>query len=373
MTGSRRRFCLIAGGGTAGHIHPGIAVAKELVHRGHDPGEIIFVGGRRGIEKDLVPKAGFELRMLAGRGIERRLRWSSAKATGSLAKGVMQGVRVVGQERPAVVLSLGGYASVPCGMGAAMRGVPVVVAEQNAVPGAANRLVARSAKVSAVSFPGTELPRAVLTGNPVREEMLAIDPGRDRATARAALGTPAFRKMIAVFGGSLGALRLNRAVFAMAEAWRGRSDLAIYHVIGNRDWNLLTRERESASGGALWYRAIRYEDDMPRVFAAADLVICRAGATSVSELAAVGVPSVLIPLPGAPGDHQTANARALVRADASVLVKDNEMVNGALIPTVDELLGSPERLAAMAEGARSASHRDAAARVADLLEEYARD
>jgi undecaprenyldiphospho-muramoylpentapeptide beta-N-acetylglucosaminyltransferase len=366
------RFCLIAGGGTAGHLHPGLAVAKELVARGHTPNEILFVGGRRGIEKDLVPKAGFELRMLAGQGLDRRLRLATVKAGASLTRGVVQGMRVVSKERPQVVLSLGGYASVPCGLGAALSGVPVVVAEQNAVPGAANRLVARSAKASAVSFPGTALPRAVLTGNPVREEVLAVDRDRDRDGARTALGTPAFRTMIAVFGGSLGALRLNRAVFAMAEAWRGRSDLAVYHVIGNRDWNLLTREREAASGGALWYRAIRYEDDMPTVFAAADLVICRAGASSVAEIAAVGLPSILVPLPGAPGDHQTANALALVRADASVLVTDAEMTAGRLVPAADALLADAARRSAMGTAARAASHRDAAVRVADLLEEHAR-
>jgi UDP-N-acetylglucosamine--N-acetylmuramyl-(pentapeptide) pyrophosphoryl-undecaprenol N-acetylglucosamine transferase len=254
--------------------------------------------------------------------------------------------------------------------------VPVVVVEQNAVPGAANRLVARFAKASAVSFPGTALPRAVVTGNPVRAEVRAVERTRDRATARSQLGVDPHRVLVAAFGGSLGARRINDAVLDVAEQWRDRGDLAIRHVIGDRDWDACGPRREQLAGmqgsEKLQYQAVRYEDDMPGLYAAADLAVCRSGATSVAELAVVGLPAVLVPLPGAPGDHQTANARGLVEAGAAVLVRDEDCTGRALADVLVRLLSPPGMLESMANAARSAARPDADDRVARLVEEHAR-
>jgi undecaprenyldiphospho-muramoylpentapeptide beta-N-acetylglucosaminyltransferase len=369
---ARATFAIIAGGGTAGHVWPGLAVAKALVAAGHAPGSVHFVGSTSGIEARLVPDAGFDVTLLPGRGLQRRVTAANLRASWGLARAAARSVSLVARRRPAVVLALGGYASVPCGMAAVLRRVPLVVHEQNAVPGAANRLLARFARAAAVSFPGTDLPRPTVTGNPVRDEVLAVDRRRDRLSARQALGLPADRFVIAAFGGSLGALRINQAVWGAVPAWTGGTELAVRHVVGRRDWPAMTTEASSEQPAGLVYQPVEYEERMPLVLAAADLAVCRAGATTVAELSVVGVPSVLVPLPGAPGDHQTANARHLERAGAAVLVADRDLTPERLVEVVESLRSDGPRLEAMSRAATSCAVRDAAARVAALVEEHAR-
>ncbi|MEQ8716042.1 MAG: undecaprenyldiphospho-muramoylpentapeptide beta-N-acetylglucosaminyltransferase [Acidimicrobiales bacterium] len=363
-------WAVVAGGGTAGHVFPGIAIGRALVAAGHPPESIHFVGSRRGVDSDLVPAAGFDLTVLPGRGIRRRLTFDNVAAITGLARGLWQAHRLLGRLRPRVVISLGGYASVPCAVAALLRRIPVVVAEQNAVPGAANRLVARWARACAVSFAGTDLPRSVLTGNPVREEILAVDRSAGRAAARTRLEVPVDRHLIVVFGGSLGARRVNRATVDACRILAGRGDLAVRHIVGDRDWEEVAES--VVDEGALTRRLVRFENDMASVFAAADLVVCRAGATSVAELTVTGTPSVLVPLPGAPGDHQSANARAVERTGGAVVVPDEELDGPRLAELITTLLGDPDRLATMGAAAASMAHRDAAAAVARLAEEYAR-
>lgn len=364
-------WAVIAGGGTIGHLVPGVATALELVARGCPPEALHFVGSERGVEATRVPAAGFELTLLPGRGISRRLTLDNVGAAIGLGRAVARAWSLLRRRRPAVVLATGGYASVACALGAALLRIPLVVAEQNAVPGAANRLSARFARASAISLPGTALPRAVLTGNPVRPEVLAIDLHRDRAAARQALGVAAGRFLVAVFGGSLGARRLNEATVAARQRWHDRADLAVHHVVGDRDWEAFADRTGEVAGERLHYRAVPFEADMSRVLAAADLVVCRAGASSVAELCAVGVPAVLVPLPGAPGDHQTANARALVEAGAAELVPDADLDGPRLVEVVGRLATRPVQLSEMRAASAALGRRDAAARVADLVEEAA--
>lgn len=362
-------WVLIAGGGTAGHLLPGLAVARELVARGHDPAAVHFVGARRGIEAELVPAAGFDITLLPGRGVQRRLTLENLGALWGLVRAMGMAVGLVRRRRPAVVLTLGGFASVAVALAAVLWRVPLVVAEQNARAGAANRLVARRAAACAVPFAETDLPRAVVTGNPVRDEILAAGRQRDVAAARRELGLPEDRVVIVAFAGSLGSRRLNAAVEGAAEAWSDRSDLAIHHVVGARDWD--TRNTPDTDG--LCYRAVRYESRMDLALAAADLVVSRSGGTTVAELAVVGVPSVLVPLPIATRDHQTANAGPLVRAGAAVLVPDDELDADRLVREVAQLLADgPDGLARRAAAARSLGRPDAAAAVADLVEDAAR-
>ncbi len=174
-------WALIAGGGTAGHTLPGIAIGRALVARGHPVAAIRFVGSERGSEVRLVPEAGFSLTALPGRGIQRKLTFANVGAVLGLIRAFGRALGLVHRLRPSVVVALGGYASVACALAAILYRVPIVVAEQNAVPGAANRIVARFARAAAVSFPGTDLPRSVVTGNPVRPAILAVDRTRDRA------------------------------------------------------------------------------------------------------------------------------------------------------------------------------------------------
>ena len=353
-----RPFAVIAGGGTAGHLTPALAVGRALVERGHPVSSVHYVGSHRGLESRLVPGAGFPITLLPGRGIERRLAWANVAAVAGLAVAFVRSVWLLARYRPAVVLSVGGYASAPCAVAAVVLRVPLVLAEQNAVPGAALRLVARFARASAVSFDGTPLPHAVVTGNPVRAEVLAVERARDRERARDALGLPPDRSVLLCFGGSLGARRINLAVVDAIRIWATRTDLAARHVVGARDWDLVTADRPALPSGGLVWQPVRYEEHMHL-------------ATTVAELAVVGLPSVLVPLPHAPGDHQTANARALERAGAAVVVADHELDGARLAATVDDLLGDGARLERMAKAALAVARRDAAERVADLLEEHA--
>jgi UDP-N-acetylglucosamine--N-acetylmuramyl-(pentapeptide) pyrophosphoryl-undecaprenol N-acetylglucosamine transferase len=371
MRGNASTYAVVAGGGTAGHVSPGLAIAEEIVRRGAPRESVHYVGSDRGVEARLVPAAGFPLTLLPGRGIQRRLTFDNLGAILGLVRAFFRAVVLVRRLRPAVVIGMGGYASVPCVLAAVVWRVPIVVAEQNAVPGAANRLAARFAKAVAASFPDTELPRATWTGNPVRPEVLAVDAAAQRADARVDLGVAPDRVMVTVFGGSLGARRINDAVFASLESLRGRSDLSIRHIAGIRDHDDLAARVPVDESDAIDFTLLAYEDGMPTVFAATDIVVCRSGASSVAELAAVGVPSILVPLPGAPGDHQTANARGLVPAGAAVLVADAEFDGVRLAHELDQLVVDDELRRRMAEAAIAFARPDAAASVVDLVERHA--
>ena len=221
-----RPWIVIAGGGTAGHVLPGLSVAAELVRRGTDPAAVWFVGSARGIEARLVPAAGFGVTLLPGRGIQRKLSAQNISSAWGLLRAAVKATALLVRHRPSVVLSVGGYASFPCVLGATVLRIPLVVAEQNARAGAVNRMASRVARACAVSFPGVDLPRAVLTGNPVRPELVALaaEPdGQRRRRARDTLGIPQDVTVVLVFGGSLGARRLNDATMELVESWSARA------------------------------------------------------------------------------------------------------------------------------------------------------
>jgi UDP-N-acetylglucosamine--N-acetylmuramyl-(pentapeptide) pyrophosphoryl-undecaprenol N-acetylglucosamine transferase len=388
-TGDRdgRRYALVAGGGTAGHLQPALAIAEALVARGHERAGIEFLGSERGQDAVTLADRGFPVTLLPGRGIVRSVAPKdlvrNARSAWELVVAVVRGVGVVGRARPRVVVAVGGYASLAGAVGALVHRVPLVLVNVDAVPGAANRLFGRFARASAVGWAGNPLPRAVVTGTPVRPEIAAADrTPSGRAVARRLLGLPEDRALVVVFGGSLGARRINRAVDGAAERWADRDDLAIYHIVGRRDWPVYcpdpTLDRLPAAGpetpepAGLDLVRVAYEQRMAAVYAAADVVVCRAGAMTVAELAVAGVPAVLVPLPGAPGDHQTANARVLERAGAAVLVPDPDCTPAALVGVVDGLLADPGRLAAMGAAARSVGRPDAADAGAAVVEAHAR-
>jgi UDP-N-acetylglucosamine--N-acetylmuramyl-(pentapeptide) pyrophosphoryl-undecaprenol N-acetylglucosamine transferase len=324
----------------------------------------------------MVPAAGFSLTLLPGRGIQRRLSTANVGAALGLVRAVGQAFALLARRRPRIVVSVGGYASVPCAVAAATLRVPLVLHEQNAVPGAANRLVGRFARAAAVSYPGTSLPRAEVTGNPVRPEILAVTRTPEaRAAARRALDLPDGRFVVGVFGGSLGALRINQAVLAALPVWAGQADLAVRHAVGERDWALVSDALASGPplpADGVVYQPVRYEERMDLLLAAADLLVCRAGGNTVAEMAAVGLPAVLVPLPNAPGDHQTANARVFERAGAAVLVPDGELDGERLVAEVAKLRSDPARLESMGTAASGLARRDAADAVAALVEAHAR-
>jgi undecaprenyldiphospho-muramoylpentapeptide beta-N-acetylglucosaminyltransferase len=366
-------FAIIAGGGTAGHVLPGLAIAGALVERGHAASSLHFVGSRDRIEARLVPEAGYSVTLLPGRGIERRLTVRNISAIFGIVRAVGSAVLLVRRRRPRVVIAVGGYASVAVALSAKLWRVPIVVAEQNAVPGAANRLIARFARAAAVSFPDTPLPRAIVTGNPVRPEVSAIDRNRDGAAAKAKLGLGPGRRLVLVTGGSLGALRINTAAVDAIDGWKDRADLAVRHIVGNRDWEVVRAEEQAGATGELQYLPVRYDDDMAGTLAAADVAVSRAGSSTCFELAAAALPAILVPSPYVTADHQTANARHLVSAGAAVVVRDDELDGARLAAEVDKLLADTGTLDRMASAMRAFARPNAAEEIAALAEANARD
>jgi len=381
---------VIAGGGTGGHVVPSLQVARALVARGHRVDQVELFGSRRGQEATAWPALEFPFTLLPGRGIRRSVRpaalWANLGAVVGLAWATVRSFVSFAARRPRVVVVVGGYASLPAGLAALALRVPTVLVNTDAVPGAVNALVGRFAAANAVAFPGTDLPRGQVTGTPVRPELGSLDRSEaGRRQARAMLGLPADRRTLAAFGGSLGARRINSAVADLARRWSGRADLSLYHVAGRRDYadfavaGPATRPDEDAGEGdarraaaGLHYRVVPYEERMPELYRAADLCVCRAGAMTVAELLVAGVPAILVPLPGAPRDHQTRNAEALVAGGAAILVPDAECTVERLERELLGLLSDPARLAAMAAAARALGHADAAAKVAELVDAHAR-
>jgi len=364
-------WVIFAGGGTAGHLLPGLSVARALVEAGHPASSIHFVGAERGPESTTVPAAGFTVDVLPGRGIQRRLSAANLSAVLDLVRALVRGARLVRAHRPSVVVVLGGYASAACGIGAVICRVPLVLLEQNKKAGAVNRLLRRFAKASAVSFEGTDLPRSVVTGNPLRPEIRAVADRPDPGAARAELGLPLDRTVVAVFSGSLGSRRINEAVMGVVERWGHRDDIAVRHVIGRRDFGEVSSRIPALPEGGLVYQAVEYEERMHLLLDAADVAVTRAGG-SVFELMATGVPAVLVPLPIATRDHQAANAHAVAATGGAVVVDDADLDVDRLERELDQLLADPERLARMGEAMRAAATVDAAERAARLVEDVAR-
>lgn len=356
---------VLAGGGTAGHVVPALALADELVRRGVPREAILFVGSSRGQETRLVPQAGFELWTFGIRGLDRG-RWLAAigRICRILGAGGVCLWRFL-RQRPAVVVSLGGYACLPASMAAVVLRIPILVVNLDVVPGVAARIVAPFARAIAAAWPGSGLPGARVTGLPLRRAI--FEAAQDPLGARRKLGVPEERSLVGVVGGSLGSRRINQAVFGLVELWRSRSDLAIWHVVGERDWP--ERPRIELAEGGLFYRAVSYQEEMGLLLAAADVVVGRAGAGSIAELAAMAKPSILVPLPNAPGSHQERNAALLAHAGAAVVVEDRALDAKTLARVLDELLSDRTRLKEMAESARGIARPHGAEELASMLED----
>jgi UDP-N-acetylglucosamine--N-acetylmuramyl-(pentapeptide) pyrophosphoryl-undecaprenol N-acetylglucosamine transferase len=275
---------------------------------------------------------------------------------------VVRAIGIVRRTRPHIVVGFGGYASFPTVLAARCLRVPVVVHEQDAAPGLANRMGVRLGARPAVSLADTPLPNATLTGNPVRAAFADLERRPDRDPA-----------LVAVFGGAQGARTINRAALGCYELWRARTDLAVRHVCGPRNLDECNAQLAKArrSDDALQYELVGYEEHMDAVYSRASLAVCRSGAGTIAELTAVGLASVLVPLPGAPSDHQTRNAQTLERAGAAVMLSDAECDPARLDRVVSELVAAPDRLEQMSGAAHALGRRDAAERLTDLVEEHA--
>jgi UDP-N-acetylglucosamine--N-acetylmuramyl-(pentapeptide) pyrophosphoryl-undecaprenol N-acetylglucosamine transferase len=358
---------LIAAGGTGGHIYPGIAVAKEILRRNPDSA-VRFVGTARGLENKLVPQAGFELSLIDSAGLKNVKAAARARGLLVLPKSLREARRAIKQFQPDVVIGAGGYVSGPVVLTAAWLRLPTLVMESNALPGWTNRVLARFVDKAAVSFEAA-LPffrgKAVVTGNPVRREFFEIPPRR-----RDAAGTGQFSLL--VFGGSQGAHAINEAMIAALPGLAGlRDGLRITHQTGEADFELVNSGYAAAGWGE---RAgvRKYIENMVAAFADADLVICRAGATTTAELIAAGKAAVMIPFPLAADDHQRKNAEALELAGAGKMILQQDLSGERLAQEITTLVRQPEKITAMEQAARRLARGDAAAAVVDLVEELVR-
>ena len=361
-------FAVVTGGGTAGHVLPALAVAEGLVARGHDPGSIHYVGARRGIETRLLPPTPFPHHFLDVVGFQRRVTRRNLAFVPKMVVARRQAIRLLRELDPKVVVSVGGYASVPAVLAARKLGVPIVVVSYDLLPGRASRLAARHAAACAVAFPDSPLPRAHHTGAPVRQAVLDVDRDRDRVRARDALGLPTDRFVVAVMGGSQGSGVLNDAVARLVDDHAADAGLAIRHAVGERFTDRARPARDGRDGG-LVYQPIGYETEMPRVYAAADLLVGRGGASTVHEVAVTGIPAVLVPWAGSAEDHQTMNVRWLSDDGAAVFLAEADV--GRLPEVVDRLRRAPDERAALTAAARAKGQIHRSGALAQLVESVA--
>jgi UDP-N-acetylglucosamine--N-acetylmuramyl-(pentapeptide) pyrophosphoryl-undecaprenol N-acetylglucosamine transferase len=365
---------LVAAGGTGGHVFPGLALARTIVQ--HDPKATVrFAGTTRGIETRAVPEAGFALDLLPVLPLSRRLSKEALLAPFAAVNGTFAARRLLRRHRFDVVCGMGGYITLPVAVAARLEHVPVVLHEQNAVPGIANRLAARVARRIAVGVDAaaTAFPpdRTVVVGNPVRPELARLNRSALHAEAVAAFDLDPDRRTLFVFGGSQGSRRINQAVIAATASWPDPAAVQVLHACGRRDEadvRAAWAEADPEARGLL-VRIVPFVDRMDLAYAAADLALTRAGAITVAELTAAGVPAVMIPLPHATADHQAANAHAVAAAGGAVVVTDDALDGPALAAAAAPLLADPDRLAAMAEAMLAKAHPAAAEELAALVVE----
>lgn len=372
MTGT----VLIAGGGTGGHVVPSLALAEALRDAAPDLG-VEFLGTARGLEATLVPAAGWKLHVVDAVPLARKLSAETLRIPLVLLRAARHARDLLRARNAVAAVVFGGYVSVPLALGARWAGVPLVVHEQNAVPGVANRLAGRWAKVVALTHEGAGFGagRRVVTGNPVRP---GLDPdaiANGRAQAQQLFDLDPERATLLVFGGSQGARTINTATVESAPLWSKPGTVQILHAAGTRNAQDVTAAWDTvlAAGGTLpQVRCLPFIERMDLAYAAADVVVSRSGASTLAELTVAGIPSVLVPYPHATADHQTANAQALAEAGGAVVVPDGELSAQRLVAEAEPLLTDPVRRDAMAAAARKAGHPDAAQRLAAVVIEVAR-
>ena len=354
-------YAVVTGGGTSGHVIPAIAICELLVEAGHPVSDIRYVGSRRGVERELMQSTQIAAEYLPISGLQRSwtirgmarnvlLPWRLLRSR-ILARGLLK------LWSPGVVVSVGGYASEPMSRAALAAHVPLVCVSYDRIPGLATRRQAKRATVSAVAFEGSSLPRSVLTGAPVREQLRGLDVSASRALSRSMLGISPDARMVVVMGGSLGSGVLNSMVADLLLEMAGTQSV-VYHICGQR----FARDSMPHIPAGVQYVRVGYEDRMADVYSALDVLVSRAGASSVAEIATVGVAAVLIPWPDAADGHQELNARWLTDAGAGILMDDAACVDGRAVAQVTQLLADSDRVSIMARTAYQlgAIHRSTA-------------
>ncbi len=370
----RKLEVAIAAGGTAGHINPALALAEELTERGH---HVTFVGQEAKLEGTLVPQAGYDFFKIVVTGFDRAAPWTMVSAVWRVAKAERAlKAHFDAAGYPDVAIGFGAYVEMPLLRLCGKRGVPYLIHEQNSVPGLANKTCARGASAVCVAFPGARNAfegklgkdgKLVVTGNPVRRSVVKAS----REAGRASFGVSDDEVMLLVFGGSLGARHVNTAVVALKDELMARPDVHVIHSTGKELFDEVQEQLTLTDEQRARWQVMPYIDNMGEALAAADLVVSRAGASSIAEIAALKVPSVLVPYPLATADHQTTNARLLSDADCAVLVPDDQLDGDVFAHAVLEALDEPARREAMRDAAQRLAQDKAAQVLADEVERVA--
>lgn len=359
---------IVAGGGTGGHIYPALAIARGLKNR-YPGSEIVYIGTARGMEADIVPKEGLPFVGIAGAGFDRKLSPKNLLVFWQAGRGFFQALGAVRRIRPNAVIGTGGYVCGPVVLAAALSGIPTLIHEQNALPGITNRILSRFVNKVAVTFSDSERyfsqkDKVRLTGLPVRPEILQAE----RKTSFTKLGFQDARLLLLSFGGSRGARTINRAMEAVIKKFAGDPRLNILHVTGEIGYDDFINRCNSEG---IYVDRIgnvtvkRYMYNMQDALASADLVVSRAGAATLAEITALGIPSILIPYPYASENHQEFNARALEKEGAAIMVLDRDLSGDLLCRLVSELLDDPCRLEAMASASKKLGKKNA---LQDIIE-----
>jgi len=360
---------LIAAGGTGGHVYPAIAIADALREKNADT-DILFVGTKDHMEWETVPKAGYDITSIWISGFHRRLTLKNMLFPVKLGTSIVQSIGILYNYQPDCVISCGGYAAGPIGWVAAKKNIPLVIQEQNSYPGVTNRLLGKQAARIFTAFKEAEgyfpAGKVTLTGNPTRKSLTKTEQSK----ALDHFGFTGDKKTLLVLGGSGGARSINEAVSQHILTLHDEMELQIIWQCGSRYYDRLRRDVDSDNIENLLLKDFIH--NMPEAYAAADLVISRAGALSCSELALTGKPSILVPSPNVAGDHQTKNARSMVDEGAADLIEDNQLKD-LLVDRVKELINDNKRLEAMSQAARKLAHPDAAQIIATEILELIKD
>ncbi|MEW5706570.1 MAG: undecaprenyldiphospho-muramoylpentapeptide beta-N-acetylglucosaminyltransferase [Actinomycetota bacterium] len=360
---------VISGGGTAGHVYPGLALAKALQKAKSDL-ELLYIGTATGLESSLVRQAGLSFRSIEAQGLPRKPSIKAITTFFSVGKGTIESASILRSFKPDIVVGMGAYVSLPVVGAAVLQNIPTVIHEQNAIPGLVNRILGRVASAIAITYPDTKKyfpvdKRIEFTGNPVREEVLVPD----KARALKVFSVDESRKVLLIFGGSRGAQKINEAVLDAYDKWRDNDSLQIIHATGKINYELIKTaiDKLKSPKDALLYKAYPYIDDMGEAYAIADLILCRSGATTVAEITARGLPAILVPYPFATDNHQEKNARELEKLGAAKIILDRDLTGASLFNTVEPLISDSESLMKMANASKQFGRPNAADSLADLV------
>ncbi|MBM7855939.1 UDP-N-acetylglucosamine--N-acetylmuramyl-(pentapeptide) pyrophosphoryl-undecaprenol N-acetylglucosamine transferase [Desulfohalotomaculum tongense] len=362
---------IVTGGGTGGHIYPALAIAKGIKSR-HPGAELLYVGTNRGLESDIVPKEGYAFKTIKVSGFQRQLTLKNLKVLWQAGQGMWQAVNLVRRFKPDIVIGTGGYVCGPVVMAGVLHRIPTLIHEQNALPGMTNRILSRFVSSVAVTFEDSikrfpSKARIKLTGLPVRPEIFSCD--KDKAYSE--FGLDRNKPVVLVFGGSRGARSINMAMVKVVQELQNQRGIQVLHATGRAGYDEYIKTL-SSKGISLVntgnITTVPYLYNMQNALAVASLVVCRAGAATLAELTALGLPSILIPYPYAAENHQEYNARALAERGAAIMIRDAELTGELLLEYINRLLSSPGELAGMARESSLLGRPKALEDILDLID-----